>query len=371
MAGTKTRKGSTEKQRNLIIRREEPSDEPAHGGAWKVAYADFVTAMMAFFLVMWLINATTQAQRVGLADYFSQENVLNRGPSGEGKIFGGRTPFDKGELASDSGSIQVRPGRNPAPSGEKRNLATTAERGASSGTVRPGSSGTTDRASDQARNAASQPRSRRQAPEVAPQSASAASGKAVTNSRATASRSRQTAGTGQSDHASTGKGAALKAAANDIRSTIAADPILSQIRSHVSIRQSARMLEIQIIDTKKHPMFTLGSPEPNPATRLLLRRITPILARLDDPIRIQGYTDARPFKTPGKNNWTLSVERANATRTLMVAAGLPSNRISEISGFADNHLLVPDDPLAAANRRIAILVLHEPPDAASNPAKAP
>ncbi|MGH7211945.1 MAG: flagellar motor protein MotB, partial [Acetobacteraceae bacterium] len=54
-----------------IIRREEAAAAAAHGGAWKVAYADFVTAMMAFFLVMWLLNATTEDQRKGLADYFS------------------------------------------------------------------------------------------------------------------------------------------------------------------------------------------------------------------------------------------------------------------------------------------------------------
>lgn len=371
MAGRKARKGSGDKQPNLVIRREEPSDEPAHGGAWKVAYADFVTAMMAFFLVMWLINATTQAQRVGLADYFSQQNVLNRGPSGEGKIFGGRTPFDKGELASDSGSIQVRPGRNPAPSGEKRNLATTAERGGASGTVKPGRSGKTDRASDRPGSATSRSRQQQQTPAIAPRQASGTLQEQTARDTASATKTQSMAHAGKSKHASTGHDAALEAAANDIRSTIAADPILSQIRSHVSIRQNARMLEIQIIDTKKHPMFALGSPQPDPSTRLLLQRIAPILARLGDPVRIQGYTDAHPFKTPGKNNWTLSVERANATRALMVSAGLPSKRISEIAGFADNHLLIPDDPLAAANRRIAILVLHKPPASASAQGKTP
>lgn len=371
MAGKKARKGSGDKQPNLVIRREEPSDEPAHGGAWKVAYADFVTAMMAFFLVMWLINATTQAQRVGLADYFSQENVLNRGPSGEGKIFGGRTPFDKGELTSDSGSIQVRPGQNPAPSGEKRNLATTAELGGASGTVKPGRSGKRNRASARPGSAASRSRPQQQTPASPPRQASGASQEQSAHDATSLAKTQSLARAGKSDHAATEHGAALQAAANDIRSTIAADPILSQIRSHVSIRQSARMLEIQIIDTKKHPMFALGSPQPDPSTRRLLQRIAPVLARLGDPVRIQGYTDAHPFKTPGKNNWTLSVERANATRALLVSGGLPGKRISEIAGFADNNLLIPDDPLAAANRRIAITVLHKPPASASNLAKTP
>lgn len=57
---------------SIIIKRvEASSDGGHHGGAWKVAYADFVTAMMAFFLLMWLLNATTEEQKTGLADYFA------------------------------------------------------------------------------------------------------------------------------------------------------------------------------------------------------------------------------------------------------------------------------------------------------------
>ena len=60
----------------IIIKRKKiiAADEH-HGGAWKVAYADFVTAMMAFFMLMWLLNATTEKQRKGLADYFSRKNI--------------------------------------------------------------------------------------------------------------------------------------------------------------------------------------------------------------------------------------------------------------------------------------------------------
>ena len=69
----------------IIIKRPVVSDEHAHhGGAWKIAYADFVTAMMAFFLLMWLINVTTETQRTGLADYFSPTIVREAGTSGDG-----------------------------------------------------------------------------------------------------------------------------------------------------------------------------------------------------------------------------------------------------------------------------------------------
>jgi len=91
----------------VIIRREEVVEGGHHGGAWKVAYADFVTAMMAFFLLMWLLNATTEDQRRGLADYFSPTSVLARSSSGFGAPFGGHTPNDTGSLASDRGAVQI------------------------------------------------------------------------------------------------------------------------------------------------------------------------------------------------------------------------------------------------------------------------
>ena len=79
-----------------IIRREEPAGEGHHGGAWKVAYADFVTAMMAFFLVMWLLNATTEDQRKGLADYFSPNNLRATSPPAPGSPLVGTPPSTRG-----------------------------------------------------------------------------------------------------------------------------------------------------------------------------------------------------------------------------------------------------------------------------------
>ncbi len=111
MARKADRKG---KGGSIIIRREEVVEGGGHGGAWKVAYADFVTAMMAFFLLMWLLNATTEEQRKGLADYFSPNSVLSHNSSGMGQPFGGKTAFSTGAMVSDLGAEQVVVGRNPA-----------------------------------------------------------------------------------------------------------------------------------------------------------------------------------------------------------------------------------------------------------------
>jgi len=98
----------------VVIRKEEAGEAPPHGGAWKVAYADFVTAMMAFFLLMWLLNATTEEQRRGRADYFAPSNLFSHGSSGTGDPFGGHTAFDQGGMVSDRGAVQAIPGNRPA-----------------------------------------------------------------------------------------------------------------------------------------------------------------------------------------------------------------------------------------------------------------
>ena len=78
-----------------------------HGGAWKVAYADFVTAMMAFFLLMWLINTTTPEQKRGIADYFAPESV-SRSESGTGALLGGTAASNEGQSGQGSLAVQTQ-----------------------------------------------------------------------------------------------------------------------------------------------------------------------------------------------------------------------------------------------------------------------
>ncbi|MDW3180393.1 flagellar motor protein MotB [Roseobacter sp.] len=82
----------------VIIKRKKVIAGGHHGGAWKVAYADFVTAMMAFFMMMWLLNATTEQQRQGLADYFSPTIPINRVSGGGDGSFGGESIFSEETL---------------------------------------------------------------------------------------------------------------------------------------------------------------------------------------------------------------------------------------------------------------------------------
>ena len=87
----------------IIIKRVKKGKHPHHGGAWKIAYADFVTAMMAFFLLLWLISMTTPEQKKGLADYFSPPNI-SESTSGSGGVMGGTAPSRSG---ADNGGGQT------------------------------------------------------------------------------------------------------------------------------------------------------------------------------------------------------------------------------------------------------------------------
>lgn len=83
----------------IIKRKKVVAGGGHHGGAWKVAYADFVTAMMAFFLLMWLLNATTEKQRKGISDYFNPTIPVNRISGGGDGAFGGDSVFAEETMA--------------------------------------------------------------------------------------------------------------------------------------------------------------------------------------------------------------------------------------------------------------------------------
>ena len=102
----------------IIIKRKKVVAGGHHGGAWKVAYADFVTAMMAFFLLMWLLNATTEKQRKGLADYFSPTIPMARISGGGDGAFGGDNVFSEETVAQEgTGASAKRPSESQKASG--------------------------------------------------------------------------------------------------------------------------------------------------------------------------------------------------------------------------------------------------------------
>ena len=342
MATAKREKGT------IVIKREEVVEGGHHGGAWKVAYADFVTAMMAFFLLMWLLNATTQAQRDGLADYFSPNSVLSSNRSGFGKPFGGTTPNVDGSLVSDKGAVRVveahiRPYVDAADEGDgppatEHTAGTTPDPGAGSG-----------------QGEADHPYRALGKPNTTPVNTSSAVKSGVPQHPPTDAEQKAQ----QAADKVAQERAAFDQAAQQIRDQVKSDPALAGLGGQLAVDITPQGLRVQILDTENRPMFTTGSAAPNDWARAVLAKVTPALLRLPEPVSVAGYTDAQPYRGGERTNWDLSTDRANATRRLLAEAGLPDARLQSVSGHADHELLLPGDPLAAANRRIAIVVLRE------------
>jgi chemotaxis protein MotB len=376
MRGKNDKKGGA-----VIVRKEEVVEGGHHGGAWKVAYADFVTAMMAFFLLMWLLNATTEDQRKGLADYFSPNNLLSHASSGTGQPFGGHTAFDEGALVSDRGAISITMGKRPhvdvQDDGETE--VTTSSRGYhnddSDQQAARKFDATVTAASPDGQTTTAWGQDEASAGMVAsgaeiPSSEISDDHRPPSDNRRDLATQRQPSDSDIRAERERRERQAFDKAAQDIREAVRSDPAMADLVKQLAIDMTPEGMRIQMLDEERQPMFATGSAAPNDRARLILQKITPVLLRLPEAISLAGHTDAAPFPGTGRTNWELSTERANMTRRLLVESGLPESRIRSVTGHADRDPLLPKDPLAAANRRIAIVVLREARGGAAPPRPA-
>ena len=359
-----------------------------HGGAWKIAYADFITAMMAFFLLLWLVNATTEQQRTGIADYFNPSNPLSRSSSGAGQPFGGRTLDSEGTLTSDA-TAAVRNARRPPQTFDADPEATLQRRTGAAEQVNDQtdweSTGTPSSGSQAVRQIGTVQLTAAALQDAAAQRAASQVAGGMTQQGPVAdlrSRSvegaiapRQDAARAQPDLSGDQQVAAerlaLRAAAQEIRAVIAADPQLRSLAAQMLVEEVPEGLRIQMVDGEGQALFATGVAAPNERGRALLLRAASIIARLPHPLEIAGHTDATPFRSgaDARSNWELSVERANAARRLMLEAGVAERRVRAVTGRADQDLLRPTEPLHPANRRVSVvIVINQAPvgSAASN-----
>jgi chemotaxis protein MotB len=314
--------GRKEGGTTIVLRREEGDGHGHHGGAWKVAYADFVTAMMAFFLLMWLLNATTEEQRRGLADYFNPTNPLARANNGSGLPFGGRTPHESAPMVSNAGALRAERGPRPVLQDiEEDDSETPAQPGLPRRDAPPGPE-EQERVADAARLSDAALRAEQER------------------------RERQE----------------FTRAAEQLMQAVQEDPALAKLSDQLIIEQVPEGMRIQLLDAERLPMFALGGSAPNERAQALLARVAQVLQRLPNALAIAGHTDATPFRTgTERSNWDLSAERANVTRRLLAEAGIAEARIRSVSGHADREPLLPGQPEAPANRRVAITVLRSAP----------
>lgn len=156
--------------------------------------------------------------------------------------------------------------------------------------------------------------------------------------------------------------AALEAAAERIRQTMASSPAFKELRDQVDIQVTPEGLRIELVDSAKTGFFDTGSATLRPESERLLATIGVELARLSQGVVVEGHTDRRAYADFEYGNWELSTDRANAARRVMQAAGLPDGRVTAVRGFSDTRLRVPGDPYDPQNRRVSVVVpvLPEP-----------
>jgi chemotaxis protein MotB len=286
----------------VIIKRIKKSGHGGHhGGAWKVAYADFVTAMMAFFLLMWLINTTTPEQKRGIADYFAPQSIAQT-VSGSGGVLGGKVMGEESAHAGGAQSVMQKQSP-PSPASPVKSLA----------------SGVTGGATGASQN------------NSIPNTSSAQDGE-------------------------------FAHAAEAIRQTIQDNPDIANLSHQVMLEQTPQGLRIQLVDQDGRPMFQQGTNEPMPYTKKLLAAVGQVIDTLPNRVSISGHT-GRNDDTASGGGWELSSARANAARELLQTGGLRSDRIYEVAGKAGSEPLLPEDPNASANRRLSIVLLREAPPA--------
>jgi chemotaxis protein MotB len=273
-----------------------------HGGAWKVAYADFVTAMMAFFLLMWLINTTSPDQRRGIAEFFAPASV-SRVSSGAGGLLEGTSFAESGVRNGFSAAV--------AASSEPQFTSNSEGHGQDSQT---------------------------------------APGGQATPSQDSLTRARSMRETAEFSRAEI----AIRQAMQDM-------PDIAELSRQVLVEQTPEGLRIQIVDQEGRSMFAGGSAQPNERAQRLLQVVSGVIQQLPNRVTVSGHTDGSAPGARYASNWELSADRANAARRLLQGYGVPGDQIYQVAGRADSEPLFPDDPTVPGNRRITITLLREAP----------
>lgn len=310
----------------IIIRRKRASDEEEHhGGVWKLAFADFMTAMMAFFLVMWLINSSSKETKASIVQYFNPIQLVDATSAHKGL----RDPSAKGEGKSAETSTET----HSEPLEQVGNDKGAALQNTPSGkTTEAALHSEPIKALDAI--AASEP------PPSPPQAAP----------RDPFDRAPRSAQTPSVEAGEKGKvAAALQAEIEHIAAQETHAP-------RVDVRQSEEGLLISLTDDANFSMFGVGSIEPRPQLVRIIGQIGKILATRRGDVELRGHTDGRSYSKRSYDNWRLSSDRATVVNYMLIRGGLPAQRIGRISGFADRRLKTPGDPLAPVNRRIEILL---------------
>ncbi|AEI37521.1 MAG: flagellar motor protein MotB [Zymomonas mobilis subsp. pomaceae] len=271
--------------RPIIVKKIIADDHAGHhGGAWKVAYADFVTAMMAFFLLLWLLGATNDKERKGIADYFKPTILSEPTDNSNGGV-----GFLKGDTLAVDQDLPTHAKLSP----------------------------------DGPKLIAKNPDTLAQAKEIIKQ-----------HDQQRFDQLRKM-----------------------LEEHMQKDPALAKLKQSVRLVETREGLRIDLVDQSDFAMFTLGTETMVPPARKLIAEVARVIKDVPNMIIVRGHTDALPYASGRNvNNWTLSADRADATRQALIAGGVNVDRFDRIEGLADREPYVPDNRMDPRNRRMSIIL---------------
>jgi chemotaxis protein MotB len=393
----------------VIVRRAHGDhDDGHHGGVWKIAFADFMTAMMCFFLVMWLINASNEETKAAVASYFNPVKLTDRTPNRKSieEIGGPEQGFDAQEPQPKGGESEGGPSSNEgtvdsseikkeadeklfadpyavlaeiaSDTGIRQNISEHGDGGAQLAGPATGASGgeayrdpfAPDFWSQQVAlpNDAEASAEPQRTAHTGDGGDFDAKGE-VEAKRDVASVSAEFEATMKALEKPEAEQYPVKApdestpspeakeAADQIRRELA-EALLpgDKMKDGISVVATDKGVQVSVTDQLQFGMFEIGSAMPRRELVLAMDKIGHAIAKQKGTVTISGHTDARPYRGEAYDNWRLSTARAHSAQYMLVRAGLDEGRIREVGGFADRKPKDPSDPLAAVNRRIEILL---------------
>jgi chemotaxis protein MotB len=372
-------------QAPIIKKKLHMEEAGGHGGVWKIAYADFMTAMMTFFLVMWLINSASKEKIIQLANYFNPVKLSDRSPSAKGV-----------RESQKSGQEVEKAPQEPAEKSEKE----SAKESAKDNAKQSAKSSTAARHADE-ENLFRNPFG------VLTQLASEAEGAMAAVTAAKAGQDKletggsshdpfvtdpimnqlvnRTAGAGERQGPGSDAGAATRQppkVEEEKAADTKADPSVAEkqakgqekaaqlekelshlvgelpksFRPNVSTKATAEGILVSLTDDANFNMFRISSPEPSPQLVLFLEKAGALINKYPGKIVIRGHTDGRPYAGDRYGNWRLSVNRATMTYYMLLRGKIDESRFLALEGYADRNLKNKGNALAGENRRIEILI---------------
>jgi chemotaxis protein MotB len=389
----------------IVRRRGGDGEDGHHGGAWKIAFADLMTAMMAFFLVMWLLNVSDKEKIQQIATYFNPLKLNSKRPTTKGveneveveksapltvgpeskganvstvddkdKMQGASKPGGDGELAEGVAQKAEEELFND-PYGVLSRLALKAaddEEKAStkSESAMPGGDAFSNPFEPFADRPAT-PEKKEILNEPSPMTLDEGAGfpkplgleeplevkpedvEAVAPPKEAPAEPPKT-----SDAPPEAKSEQDKAEVRALEGEIAEAlrGLSPEKMPSIDVKMIDDGLLISLTDDFRFGMFASASAQPRPELVLVMEKIAKVLAGRDGKIVVRGHTDARKFKTEKNNNWRLSMDRAQVAYYMLARGGIVEGRFDSIEGHADRNPKIPSDPNAAENRRIEILL---------------